>query len=533
MTCFHKARKNYSQVTMDKNKKGAVYLVGAGPGDPDLITVKGKRLLRYCDVVVYDNLIPLELLIFLRPETEKYYVGKTSGRHTLPQDEINELLVRLALEGKQVVRLKGGDPFVFGRGGEEAAFLNEHSIKFEIVPGVTSGVAGPAYGGIPVTERNKASFVMFLTGHKADEKVLPSISWDWVAQAKNGTLVIYMGVKEIEKIAGKLMASGMAPDLPVAVIERGTFPTQRKLVSTLGRIAKDIEKQEIHPPALFVFGEVVNLQEQLNWFEDRPLYGLRVMVTRPAAQAHYFYKRLRELGAEPLPYPTIATEEVIDDEKWQFYRKIDSNNAWLVFTSENGVRYFLRQHAQYVGDVRRLSNFKIAAVGSATARELEKYSLKADFVPSEATVNALTEEMLTELNLDRAYIVRVQGTLSNDVLEKFFIEKRIKVLPLTVYQTVYAEWLDELKEKLITYPPDVVIFTSGSTVKGLCQILSGDVECKKLMERVKVVSIGPSTSKVIRSYNMEIAIEAKEHTVDGIIDAMLEYYKKNPFVRQK
>ena len=258
---------------MTEEKKGKVYLVGAGPGDPDLITVKGERLLKDCDAVVYDNLIPAELLIYLRPETEKYYVGKKAGRHTLPQEEINALLARLAGEGKQVVRLKGGDPYVFGRGGEEAGYLREHGIKFEIVPGVTSGVAGPAYAGIPVTERNKASFVMFLTGHKADEKELSSISWDWAGKAENGTLVVYMGVKEIEKIAARLMAAGMSPDLPVAVVERGTFPTQRKVVSTLGKITAEVEKQDIHPPSLFVFGEVVKLQENLSWFEDRPLYG--------------------------------------------------------------------------------------------------------------------------------------------------------------------------------------------------------------------------------------------------------------------
>lgn len=518
---------------MDKDKKGKVYLVGAGPGDPDLITVKGERLLRGCAAVVYDNLIPLELLVFLRPETEKYYVGKKAGRHTLPQDEINELLVRLARQGKQVVRLKGGDPYVFGRGAEEAEFLREYGINFEIVPGVTSGVAGPAYAGIPVTERNKASFVMFLTGHKADDKELSSISWEWVAKSENGTLVIYMGVKEIEKIACRLMEAGMAPGLPVAVIERGTFPTQRKVVSTLEKIAVDAGKQAINPPALFVFGEVVKLQEQLSWFEDRPLFGLRVMVTRPAEQAEFFYRRLRDLGAEPLPYPTIATDEVIDDEKWQCYKKIDADDAWLVFTSENGVRYFLKQQARYIGDVRRLSHFKIAAVGSATARELERYGLKADFVPTEATVEALAGEMLAGIELDRAFVVRVQGTLSNDTLEKTFKEKGVEVLPLTVYRTVYAEWFEEAKEKLIAYPPDVVVFTSGSTVKGLCQILSGDIECRKLMAKVKIVSIGPSTSKVIRSFNMEVALEAKVHTVDGIIETLLEYYQKKPFVRQK
>jgi len=518
---------------MTKDKTGKVYLVGAGPGDPDLITLKGKRLLQACDAVVYDNLIPLELLIALPAETEKFYVGKKAGRHTLPQEEINALMVRLAREGKDVVRLKGGDPIVFGRGGEEAEFLKENNIKYEIVPGVTAGVAGPAYSGIPVTERNQSSYVMFLTGHKADDKQLSSVSWEWIARAKNGTLVIYMGVKEIEGITVKLMKAGMAPDMPVAVIERGTFPTQRTVISNLKQLPEKVKEADINPPALFVFGEVVNLHPALKWFEDRPLFGLRVMVTRPAHQAADFYKKLRQLGAEPLPYPTIVTDEFVDEPGWKNFKSIDADKIWLVFTSENGVRFFMKQHRERIGDIRRLAAFKIAVVGGGTSRELAEHGLTADFIPSEATVACLAEEMTAKFDLANTAVVRVQGNLADDTAEKNLSAAGAAVLPLTVYETSTATWLDGLKEKLIAYPPDVVVFTSGSTVKGLCRILSEDSDCKKLIEKCQVVSIGPSTSKVIRSYDMKVALEAETHTVDGIIAELLKYYEKNPFTREK
>ncbi|MBN1213597.1 MAG: uroporphyrinogen-III C-methyltransferase [candidate division Zixibacteria bacterium] len=518
---------------MTKNKTGKVYLVGAGPGDPDLITLKGKSLLQSCDAVVYDNLIPLELLVALPEETEKYYVGKKAGRHTLPQEEINVLMVKLAREGKDVVRLKGGDPIVFGRGGEEAEFLRENDIKYEIVPGVTAGVAGPAYSGIPVTERNQSSFVMFLTGHKADEKELTSVPWEWVARAENGTLVVYMGVNEIEEITARLLKAGMAPDMPVAVIERGTFPTQRTIIANVKQLPEKVKDANINPPAIFVFGKVVNLHQTLKWFEDRPLFGLRVMVTRPARQAEDFYKKLRQLGVEPLPYPTIITNEFVDYAGWDNFQKINTDALWLVFTSENGVHFFMKQHRERIGDIRRLGAFKIAAVGEGTSKELAAHGLTADFIPSEATVACLAGEMTAKFNLKQAVIMRVQGNLADDTAEKILAAAGATVRPLTVYETADAVWLEGLKEKLVAYPPDVVVFTSGSTVKSLCRILSEDTDCKKLIEKCKKVSIGPSTSQVIRSYGMEVTLEAVTHTVDGIIDELLKYYEKNPFTREK
>lgn len=518
---------------LENSKTGIVYLVGAGPGDPDLITVKGKSLLQTCDAVVYDNLIPLELLITLPESTEKYYVGKKAGRHTLPQNEINELMVKLARENKRVVRLKGGDPIVFGRGGEEAVYLKENDIPYEIVPGVTAGVAGPAYSGIPVTERRQSSFVMFLTGHKADEKELPSISWEWVAQARHGTLVIYMGVKEIDEITARLKTAGMAPDTPVAVIERATFPTQHTVISTLAHIAGKVKEENINPPALFVFGDVVNLHNTLEWFENRPLFGMRIMVTRPAVQAQDLYRKLRDLGAEPLPYPTIATAEYIDDPGWENFKKIKSERRWLVFTSENGVRYFFKQYHERISDIRNLAGYKIAAVGESTSDTLSEYGIKADFVPSEATVVCLADEMQREFDMKAAAVIRVRGNLADDTVERSFAIEGARILPLTVYETKYAGWLEGMKEKLISYPPDMIIFTSGSTVKGLCLILAGESTCKKILERSQIVSIGPSTSQVIRSYNLEVTLEAKIHTVAGIIEELLAFYRKKPFVRRR
>ncbi|MCP4580483.1 MAG: uroporphyrinogen-III C-methyltransferase [candidate division Zixibacteria bacterium] len=507
--------------------KGIVYLIGAGPGDPELITVRGKQLLQRCEAVIYDNLVPRELIITLPSRTGKYYVGKKAGKHTMPQKSINELMVKLAGEGKDVARLKGGDPYIFGRGGEEALYLNEHDIEFEIVPGVTAGVAGPAYAGIPSTDRAKASYVVFATGHKAKEKDTTSVPWDWLAKSKNGTIVIYMGVSEFVGIVKTLIENGMSPDTPAAVIERGTFPSQRVIKSSLEKLPKRIEDANIRPPALFVIGDVVNLQERLTWLENRPLLGKRVMVCRPADQAQAMYQNLRLLGAEVLPYPTIATETQIDDDAWEAFSKIDTQSPadnWLVFTSENGIRYFIEQFVSLIGDIRYLGNFKIAAVGFGTARALKKYSLKADFIPTKATTGFLAREMVESINLEGATVVRVRGNLADDGVENILSEVKANVIPMLTYRTFCPRWPDGFKENLFEYPPDVVIFTSGSSVDGLFEILN-QTEIDILMAKSIAVSIGPMTSKIIESRDITVAVEATEHSVPGIIDELLDHFK--------
>ena len=518
---------------MHEENKGVVYLIGAGPGDPGLITVKGLSILNRCDAVVYDNLIPSELIVTLPSNVEKYYVGKKAGDHFRTQDEINQLMVELAGEGKIVARLKGSDPLIFGRGGEEARYLREHNIDFEIVPGVTSGIAAPAYCGIPCTDRELASFVLFVTGHKAMDKEVSSVPWEWVANAKGGTIVIYMGVSEFEKIAAKLIESGMPSSTPAAVIERGTFPSQRCLTSTLSDLPVKIKEQNISPPALFILGEVIKLQPWLDWFRNRPLLGIRVMVTRASEQAGKFYEDLRGLGAEVLPYPSIAIEENIDNAAWDIFKdiKTDKNN-WLVFTSENGVRYFMKQFLERFGDMRKLSCFSIAVIGEGTSRELGKHSLMADFIPENATVNELADEMKEKLDLSDATIIRIRGTMSNNIIENLIGGMGAEIIPLTVYSTYYPKWAGGLKEKLFDYPPNAIVFTSGSTVEGLSENLSSD-EIKSIVLNADIFSIGPSTTAVLNDAGINVSAEAKPHNLKALADLLIDFYKAKQTGRTK
>ena len=515
----------------NRNKEGIVYLVGAGPGDPDLITVRARYLLDNCDAVVYDSLIPDELLVTLPPEVDLRYVGKKSGAHSLPQDDINNLLVRLASQGKRVVRLKGGDPFVFGRGAEEACYLQEHGIAYEIVPGITSGVAAPAYSGIPCTDRKEASYVMFLTGHKAIDKVLSSVPWEWVGGAKSGTLVIYMGVSEIPGIVEKLLAAGMPPDLPAAAVERGTVSTQRTLTSTLSELPQAVADAGIRPPALFVIGRVVDYHDTLSWYRDKPLFGVRVMVTRPSDQSAELYRELRELGAEVLAYPTIATIEDFRSDDWDSLRKVTAEDRWVVFTSENGVRYFLKQWYATIGDVRDLRAYKVAAIGDGTARALHAANIAPDFARTTGTTAALADQMVAKLDLSAATIVRVRSNLSSDRVESTLSSAGATVIPLQVYRNFPAKWSAATKTKLFANLPDVIIFTSGAAAAGLAKNLTPE-QLTELAAGATVVSIGPATTKRIESHGMKVGMESKVYTMASIIEDLIARHHTNPLKRQ-
>jgi uroporphyrinogen III methyltransferase/synthase len=519
-------------MSTEELEKGIVYLVGAGPGDPDLITVRARYLLDLCDVVVYDSLIPYELVYTLPAEVERRYVGKESGRHSLPQDEINNLLVKLARDGKRVVRLKGGDPFVFGRGGEEANHLRENSIRYEVIPGITSGVAALAYAGIPCTDRRKASYVMFLTGHQSVEKVSSSVPWDWVAGSRDGTLVIYMGVAEVNNIVERLLTAGIPPDTPAAAIERGTFSTQRVVTTTVALLPEKVVEHGLRPPALFVIGEVANYRDKLRWFENRPLYGVRVMVTRPADQAAPLYRRFRELGAEVQAYPTIATEEDHRPARWEALRGITNDKRWLVFTNENSVRYFLRQWFVEVGDIRGLNEYRIAGVGDGTIRALAANRIAPDFVPSRIATTALADELAETMPIAGAAVVRVRGNLGDEYIEKTLERAGANVIPLQVYRTFQVKWPAEAKEKLFAFPPDVVVFTSASAVSGMAENLD-EGELKEITSGATVVSVGPSTSKYIRSHGITVDVEPREYTIPSIVDELLARHWENPLTRSK
>lgn len=504
---------------------GIVFLVGAGPGDPELISVKGARLLEECDVVVYDYLIPDELVTGLPASVERRYVGKRASKHSLPQDEINSLLVELAQQGKKVVRLKGGDPFVFGRGGEEAAFLAEHGVPFEVVPGITAGIAGTAFAGIPCTERNLTSSVTFVTGHKAAEKQSSDVDWSWLAQAQSGTLVIYMGVAELEENVRQLIEHDLSPDTPAAAIERGTYPSQRVVSTKLGQLPTRVKAAGLKPPVIFVIGEVVALREKIDWFQKKPLSGLRVMVCRPADQAGWVYRSLRDYGAEVIPLPTITTATHNDSKGWEAIRGLSSDKRWLVFTSENGVRYFMAQWHERIGDIRGLGAFQVAAVGFGTARALKAHGLEPDFIPTKATTAELAAQMAAQLDLDGADVVRVRGNLGDDRVERTLInEGGARVVPLGVYQTFFPEWTDVAREKILANPPDVILFTSGSTADGLASILPGN-DLKTVTEGAFIVSIGPSTSEKIKFHGLKVALEAKTHSIPSMIDELVAAHR--------
>jgi uroporphyrinogen III methyltransferase/synthase len=515
--------------------KGKVYLVGAGPGDPGLITAKALRLLSECDAVVYDRLVPLELVVPLPRRIERHFVGKRAGRHPIPQDKINSLLVQLAHQGKMVVRLKGGDPFIFGRGGEEALHLRKNSIPYEVVPGVTAGIAAPAYAGIPVTFRGKAVYTIFLTAHEAADKDEPQVPWTWLAQSRQGTIVGYMGVNQLPQVVTELIDGGYAPQTPAAIISRGTSGLQQVCQGDLEDLPHLAEENDIKPPAVFVIGEVAALRPGLKWFEAGILFGKKVMVTRPGDQAGEMYALLRQHGAEVLPMPTIETAAHDASQAWHELGKIlgaghtaktAQTERWIVFTSENGVRYFLRLLIEKGHDLRALGQFRIAAVGAGTARELVKHELLADFVPGKATTATLAEELASQISGQKSLIVRVRGNLGDDRVERTLAAAGAEVFPLMVYETMTASWDEGMWSLLEELPPDIIAFTSGSTVSGFAEILGAE-KARQIASAATIACIGPSTTQVAHEHDIRVDIEATDHSVPDLVQAILQHFAES------
>jgi uroporphyrinogen III methyltransferase/synthase len=473
-----------------------VFLVGAGPGDPGLLTLRAVELLGSADVVLYDRLIPPGALRHARPEAELVYVGKQGGGPQMPQEEIDRLLVEHGRSGKRVVRLKGGDPLVFGRGGEEALRLREAGIGFEIVPGITAGVAAPAYAGIPVTHRELASGVAFVTGHEDTDK--PESALDWAALARfPGTLVFYMGVRALPRIADKLQAEGRPADEPVAVVERGTLPGQRTVLATLADVAAKAEAEGIRAPAVTLVGPVAALREDLAWLERRPLHGKTVAVTRARAQASPLAARLRELGADVIEAPAIRTESLPTDLPEL------AGYDLLVVSSPNGAHALFA----HLRDARDLAGLRVAAMGPGTARALKEHGVEADIVPRRSVAEGMVEA-LAEIDTRRVLIAR--GKEGRDVLPDALRERGAEVDVVALYETV-PEPLGA-NELAAVERADYVTFTSASTVRNL------GVEA---LGAGKVVSIGPATSAELRAHGREPDIEADPHTPDGLVDAVL------------
>ncbi|GGG20497.1 uroporphyrinogen-III C-methyltransferase [Paenibacillus abyssi] len=508
-------------------EKGKVFLVGAGPGDPRLITVRGLECITACDVIVYDRLASPRLLKYLKPGAEKVYVGKLPDRHTMKQEEINQLLVDLALEGKTVTRLKGGDPSIFGRVGEEAELLVDNGIEFEIVPGITSAIAVPTYAGIPVTHRDLASSISIITGHESPEKLDRSIHWDKVTNA-TGTLIFLMGVAKIGYIAEQLMKHGKAGSTPVALVRWGTRVEQETIVGTLETIEELVHKANFQPPAVIVVGEVVKQREKLKWFERKPLFGTRVLVTRARAQASDLADRIEALGGEPLEFPVIELREPTGEAALSPIREAlltAESYDWLIFTSTNGVDYFFRSLIKLGIDIRRFHKARIAAVGPKTAEALQKLGLQVDVLPVKFQAEGLLDT-LQDVLLPGQRVLLPRGDLAREVLPKELKARGLIPVEIDVYETVIAdtqddEVIDMLKNKEI----HVISFTSSSTVTNLLELLrrNGIEHPAELLNGIDTASIGPVTTKTASEAGLHVTIEPEEATIDALIEAIVHH----------
>jgi len=483
---------------------GRVYLVGAGPGDPGLLTARALELVAAADVVLYDRLIPALALAGARDDAELIYVGKEGGGPSMPQEQIERTLLAHARAGRTVVRLKGGDPFVFGRGGEEAEALRGAGLPVEIVPGVTAGVAAPAYAGIPVTHRDAASAVAFVTGHEDPAK--PESALDWPALARfPGTLIVYMGVRQLGAIAERLVAGGRASDEPAAVIERGTLADQRVVTGTLATIAERAAADRVRAPAIAVFGPVVSLRERLQWFERRPLAGLTIAVTRARAQASGLAGRLQSLGAEVIEAPAIRIVP-LDGPAPQL-----EHYDLVCVTSPNGVRLLFERLALAGRDARALAGTRVAAIGPGTAAALREHGVIADVVPERFVAEGLVDA-LADVPVSRALIARAAE--ARDVLPEALRARGASVDVLALYETV-AEPLSD-SELAAARAADYVTFTSSSTVR----FFFASVPSAPL-DGARLVSIGPVTSGALRERGLEPDVEASRHDIEGLVAALV------------
>jgi uroporphyrinogen III methyltransferase/synthase len=504
--------------------KANVYLVGAGPGDPGLITVKGKKCIEAADVIIYDYLAPPALLKYARKTAELIYVGKKGGEHTLTQDRINALIVDKAKSGAIVARLKGGDPFIFGRGGEEAEVLVKEGIAFEIVPGVTSAIAAPAYAGIPLTHRKFASTVAFVTGHEDPAKEESSI--DWAALAKGiGTLVFFMGVKNLPNIIQHLTEHGKPPDTPVALVRWGTTPQQVTVSGTFENIVQRVKKAGVKAPAIIVVGDVVDLRQTLKWFETRPLAGKRIVVTRARPQASELVKMLTDAGAECLECPTIKILPPKDQTALK--RAVQSLSAydWIVFTSVNGVTFFFERLFADNKDVRALNRMRTAAIGPATAQRLFEFGLKSDIVPQTYRAESVVEAFGKE-DIKGKKILLPRADEARPLLPIELTRMGAQVDEVTAYRTLKdLENADILIQGFEEKTVDLVTFTSSSTVKNFKALLPAD-RFKQLIDGVKVASIGPITAETAMNLGFDVHIVADAFTIPGLCEAIIRYYSK-------
>jgi uroporphyrinogen III methyltransferase/synthase len=505
---------------VDKKSKGKCFLVGAGPGDLGLVTLRAKQCIEHADVIVYDYLSNPEMLKWAPESAEIIYAGKKAGAHTLTQDEINALLVEKASAGKQVVRLKGGDPFVFGRGGEEAQALAAAKVPFVVVPGITSAIAGPAYAGIPVTHRGKNSHVTFFTGHEDPDKAEASIDFSALAKL-GGTQVMLMGVERIDGIAREMLANGMRSDLPVALIRWATTGRQETLAGNLENIARRVTETGFTAPAVAVFGDVVALRSDLNWFEDRPLSGKRIVVTRTRTQSGVLSEQLRELGADVIELPTIRIEPPNDLRA--FAELVQEAHAydWIVFTSPNGVTAFFDMFYKLYDDAREIGGVRLAAIGPATAQRIRDFHLKVDLQPDEFVAESIVREFRKQGGVENLRILLARAEQARELLPRELSALGAIVDEGFAYRTV-PETRDEsgARGRLLGEGADLITFTSSSTVENFLAL------GLPWPAGMQVASIGPVTSATARERGLKVAVEARRHDIPGLVEAIRKFFTK-------
>lgn len=504
--------------TKQKNP-GTVYLVGAGPGDPGLLTLRGKECLERADVVVSDYLANAVLLDFAPRDAERVYVGKTRGCHPTPQEEINRLLVDYARQGKTVVRLKGGDPYLFGRGGEEAQFLHAAGIPFEVIPGVTAASAAAAYSGVPLTHRDFTSSVALVTGHARSEQGASTLDWAKLATGV-GTLVFYMGMTNLEHLVANLLQHGRAAETPVAIVYWASTPRQQTLVATLVTVQEQLQQTSIKPPALIIVGEVVNLRDELNWFENRPLFGKRVLVTRAAEQSAPLVRLLSDAGAEALVCPLISIAPPPDSAPLDAAIDRLAATDLLILTSVNAVQWFFRRLTERGLDGRALQGVELVAVGPKTAAAFAEFGLKPDLVPNAYHAEGVIA-CLKQRGVDGKRVLYPRADLAREIIPEQLSALGAVVIAPVAYRNICPPESAELLNRYLSAGIDAITLTSSSTLTNLLSLAGSDTA---VLADIPLFSIGPQTSSTIRQAGLKVAAEAEPSTLEGLATAMVEYF---------
>ena len=507
--------------------KGKVFLTGAGPGDPELLTLKAKRCIETADVVIYDYLANEKFLAYAPAHAEIIYVGKKGSNHTMKQADINQLIIDKALKGKNVVRLKGGDPFIFGRGGEEAEELVKAGVAFEVIPGISSAIAVPSYAGVPLTHRNYSSMVSFITGHEDPNKSESSICWRSLGQG-TGTLVFLMGVENIEKISEKLIASGRSPDTPAIVIRQGTTTGQKAVSGKLSSIAELTKQSKIGAPAIIVVGEVVQLRNTLNWFEDKPLFGKKVIVTRAREQASDLLRLLEEAGADCIEFPTIEITPLDNyDSLDRAFEKLAAYN-WIIFTSVNGVKIFFKKLEEHGWDSRKLCGVKIAAIGSKTAFELKTFGINPDLVPNEYRAESIITELMKGGPVKGLSFLIPRAETAREILPAELEKMGASVDVVPIYRTIRPSAdIGKIKKMLTEGEVDIITFTSSSTVQNFMEMFKDSSDDFHMcMKKPAIMCIGPITADTASKAGLTVKAMPEEYTVEALVAVIIDWFSK-------